>query len=45
MQQLVCDHEVLEARWVEIREAQKMLVFAGERNVAARAAEMLKTAP
>lgn len=38
------DHEVLEARWVEIREAQKMLVFTGERKVAARAADMLKTA-
>lgn len=36
------DHEVLEARWVEIGQAQRLLAFTGERKVAARAAEMLR---
>lgn len=36
------DHEVVEARWVEIGQAQHLLAFTGERKVAARAAEMLR---
>ncbi|MBI5671022.1 MAG: NUDIX domain-containing protein [Chloroflexi bacterium] len=36
------DHEVLEARWVEIGEAQRLLAFPGERTVTARAGEMLR---
>lgn len=36
------DHEVLEARWVEIRQAQGMLAFPAERKVAERAAALLE---
>jgi 8-oxo-dGTP pyrophosphatase MutT (NUDIX family) len=36
------DHEVEEARWVEIGQAQAMLSFKTEKDVAARAAELLK---
>lgn len=35
------DHEVNEARWVEIDEAREMLAFAGERKIVERAREML----
>ena len=35
------DHEVNEARWVEIDEAVRMLAFKGERAVLARAREMI----
>jgi 8-oxo-dGTP pyrophosphatase MutT (NUDIX family) len=35
------DHEVNEARWVTIEEAEEMLAFKGERQVIARAREML----
>ena len=36
------DHEVNEARWVEIGEAARVLAFKGERTVLARAREMLE---
>ena len=36
------DHEVNEARWVEIGEAARMLAFKTERTVLARAREMLE---
>jgi hypothetical protein len=36
------DHEVNEARWVEIAEAARMLAFKGERTVLARAREMIE---
>jgi 8-oxo-dGTP pyrophosphatase MutT (NUDIX family) len=40
------DHEVQDARWVDIREAERMLAFASERKVvAAAAAKLGKTAP
>lgn len=39
------DHEVNEARWVEIGEAQKMLAFKNEKNVVARAQQMIKSSP
>lgn len=35
------DHEVNEARWVAIDEAQKMLAFKGERQAVAQAADYL----
>lgn len=35
------DHEVNEARWVPIEQAEEMLAFKGERQVLARAREML----
>jgi 8-oxo-dGTP pyrophosphatase MutT (NUDIX family) len=35
------DHEVLEARWVEITEAARLLAFPSERKVVEQAAEML----
>jgi 8-oxo-dGTP pyrophosphatase MutT (NUDIX family) len=35
------DHEVNEARWVEIGEAVEMLAFKGEREVVGRAREMI----
>jgi 8-oxo-dGTP pyrophosphatase MutT (NUDIX family) len=35
------DHEVLEARWVEIAEAARMLAFPSERKVLRQAAELL----
>ena len=35
------DMEVNEARWVEIEAAQEMLAFKGERQIVARAREML----
>lgn len=38
------DHEVNEARWVEIGEAQKILAFKNEKNVVARAQQMIKGA-
>jgi 8-oxo-dGTP pyrophosphatase MutT (NUDIX family) len=37
------DHEVNEARWVEIGEATRMLAFKGERAVAERAREMIES--
>ena len=36
------DHEVNEARWVEIGEATRMLAFRGERAVLERAREMVE---
>ncbi len=36
------DHEVLEARWVSIDEAIKMLAFKGEKETAAKAKELLR---
>jgi 8-oxo-dGTP diphosphatase len=36
------DHEVNEARWVEIAEAARVLAFKGERAVLARAREMIE---
>ena len=36
------DHEVNEARWVEIGEAARLLAFKGERTVLARAREMIE---
>lgn len=39
------DHEVLEARWVDINQARKMLAFPAERQVADRAAALLDTQP
>jgi 8-oxo-dGTP pyrophosphatase MutT (NUDIX family) len=35
------DHEVVEARWVAVDEAVKMLAFANERRVVEKASEML----
>jgi 8-oxo-dGTP pyrophosphatase MutT (NUDIX family) len=35
------DHEVNEARWVDIEQAQKMLAFKGERQAVAQAAAYL----
>ena len=35
------DHEVNEARWVEIGEAARLLAFKSERQIAARARELL----
>jgi 8-oxo-dGTP pyrophosphatase MutT (NUDIX family) len=35
------DHEVHDARWVDIREAERMLAFASERKVVAAAAAQL----
>ena len=35
------DHEVNEARWVEINGARDLLAFAGEREIVRRAQEML----
>lgn len=35
------DHEVNEARWVEIDKAQQMLAFASEKKIVAQAREML----
>jgi 8-oxo-dGTP pyrophosphatase MutT (NUDIX family) len=35
------DHEVNEARWVEIGQAQEMLAFKNEKGVVARAREMI----
>jgi 8-oxo-dGTP pyrophosphatase MutT (NUDIX family) len=37
------DHEVNEARWVEIGEAVEMLAFKGERAVVERAREMIES--
>lgn len=37
------DHEVNEARWVEIDEAVKMLAFDGEKKVVKRAKEMIES--
>ena len=36
------DHEVLEARWFPIAEAEQALAFANERKVVAMAAELLR---
>lgn len=36
------DHEVNEARWVEIGKAEEMLAFASERKVVTRAREMIE---
>lgn len=36
------DHEVNEARWVEIDAAQRMLAFGGEKKIVERAREMLR---
>jgi 8-oxo-dGTP pyrophosphatase MutT (NUDIX family) len=38
------DHEVLEARWVEIGEAQRMLAFKEERRIVSMAQEALERA-
>ena len=35
------DHEVLEARWVEVGEAARALAFKGEREVLGRARELI----
>ena len=35
------DHEVVDARWIDIREADQMLAFASERRVMAAAATRL----
>jgi 8-oxo-dGTP pyrophosphatase MutT (NUDIX family) len=35
------DHEVNEARWVTLDEAQKMLAFKGEKQAVAQAAQLL----
>jgi 8-oxo-dGTP pyrophosphatase MutT (NUDIX family) len=37
------DHEVAEARWVSVDEALEKLVFKNEREIAQKAAEMIKT--
>jgi 8-oxo-dGTP pyrophosphatase MutT (NUDIX family) len=37
------DHEVNEARWVEIREAQGMLTFESEKKVLAQAEELISS--
>ncbi|HEX2907016.1 MAG TPA: NUDIX domain-containing protein [Phototrophicaceae bacterium] len=39
------DHEVSEARWVEIQQAHTMLAFKGEQDMAARAAAMIAALP
>jgi 8-oxo-dGTP pyrophosphatase MutT (NUDIX family) len=36
------DHEVNEARWVEIGKAEEMLAFASEKKIVARALEMIE---
>jgi len=36
------DHEVIEARWVELREAARMLAFPSERKVVEQARELLE---
>jgi 8-oxo-dGTP pyrophosphatase MutT (NUDIX family) len=36
------DHEVNEARWVEINRAEEMLAFASEKKLVARAREMIE---
>lgn len=36
------DHEVNEARWVEISRAEEMLAFADEKKIVARAREMIE---
>ncbi|HEV7843707.1 MAG TPA: NUDIX domain-containing protein [Pyrinomonadaceae bacterium] len=36
------DHEVNEARWVEISRAEAMLAFASEKKIVARAREMIE---
>jgi 8-oxo-dGTP pyrophosphatase MutT (NUDIX family) len=38
------DHEVNEARWVEIQEATALLTFESEKKVVAQAAELLQNA-
>ena len=38
------DHEVIEARWVEIGEAERMLAFKDERRMVAKARELLAQA-
>jgi 8-oxo-dGTP pyrophosphatase MutT (NUDIX family) len=35
------DHEVVDARWIDIREAERMLAFASERKVVAAAVAVL----
>lgn len=37
------DHEVNEARWVEISRAEEMLAFASEKKVVARARQMIES--
>ena len=37
------DHEVAEARWVNIDDALKMMAFKSEREIAQKAVEMIKT--
>jgi 8-oxo-dGTP pyrophosphatase MutT (NUDIX family) len=37
------DHEVLEARWVDVDEALKLLVFKNEREIVARAVEAIRS--
>jgi 8-oxo-dGTP pyrophosphatase MutT (NUDIX family) len=39
------DHEVEEARWMDLREAARALTYTGEREMAARALERLGRAP
>lgn len=36
------DHEIAEARWVEINESLKMLTFKSEREIVQKAIEMIK---
>jgi 8-oxo-dGTP pyrophosphatase MutT (NUDIX family) len=36
------DHEVNEARWVEINRAEELLAFASEKKIVARAREMIE---
>lgn len=36
------DHEVLEARWIKVDEALRLLAFKGERTVVEKAAELIK---
>ena len=38
------DHEVIEARWVEIGEAQRMLAFKEERRIVSMAQQALERA-
>ena len=39
------DHEVDEARWVEVSKAEAMLAFGSERKVMARATQLLISTP
>jgi 8-oxo-dGTP diphosphatase len=39
------DHEVNEARWVSLEQAQQMLAFKGERQAVAQSAALLAQTP